>query len=848
LWLIGNAAAPALREAAGGDDPELAIRARSLLDDLRMGISPDAPQVVIDSMRQYRGGDEEQRVRGLNALAKAGAVGRLPLLRLFLVERDGSHKQEVLSRIREVGFGNIARTALLAGEDFAAERLLSETAGEGLPQATDYAAFLLIHGGLEKKIAELETSANGPPNRQRDTLLACMYRSRGDLGASRRAAERSGDVALADTIAWRAGDRIPMANHTTANDDTARAIFTMGLHWLGKEHDALDAASDEAIKCVDLNPSQAALVANALYLIGRRQQALDVITRHGEPLDAFESLKDEGRFAEALQLADRLRPDLPKAHDVLIPAGADEVSDAQMRQAIEVQLASAELLAALGENVRARTLADIAEDAVERYVTRAEATAVPLYRVLMRSGMTEMERTIGRPDRAATALLAAEAEEQQAVDHVNISDDVVFGAFFPGRGAEAKAWWMVLAAKFSQEAPEVRLPRLRRIMDGPGKGADDNDLAAQLAGWAAEAPGRRTASEGAVGQLAAMAETLYRYGRIDDAEACLMAAAAGSYSSGQFERAAKAAFDRGDWTRAADFYSRALDRQPSAAGMFYLKGLALRHAGLTDEAAAIMTRATILPLADDRSRLALADAMRANSEPDAAGRQEELAVRSGRLGLLDGAEALSRWARHLAEAGNFHDAATALQRSELGVFAKEPAKAYVPATTAIAVTLQIWSARADLQAGDGASAAIHAQAALSARPMDVEVASELVAAFDAAGNKSQADAVFQQAWSSFESALGAFPRYAKGHSAAALLSARCGRRLDDGLARARRAVELDPQNAEFIANEAQVHFRRGEREAAVGKLRECVKLDPKSARYQVLLKEYSATQTSERGR
>ena len=33
----------------------------------------------------------------MNALAKAGAVGRLPLLRLFLVERDGSHKLEVLS-------------------------------------------------------------------------------------------------------------------------------------------------------------------------------------------------------------------------------------------------------------------------------------------------------------------------------------------------------------------------------------------------------------------------------------------------------------------------------------------------------------------------------------------------------------------------------------------------------------------------------------------------------------------------------------------------------------------------------------------------------------------------------
>src|SRR4051812_37636007 len=42
LWLIGRPAEGALRQAADGDDPELAARARTLVDDLWMGMCPDS--------------------------------------------------------------------------------------------------------------------------------------------------------------------------------------------------------------------------------------------------------------------------------------------------------------------------------------------------------------------------------------------------------------------------------------------------------------------------------------------------------------------------------------------------------------------------------------------------------------------------------------------------------------------------------------------------------------------------------------------------------------------------------------------------------------------------------------
>src|SRR4051812_36680370 len=57
LWLAGDEALPALKEAAAGEDAEIARRAGEILRNLQYGIRPDTPPVIIDLLNLYRQDD-----------------------------------------------------------------------------------------------------------------------------------------------------------------------------------------------------------------------------------------------------------------------------------------------------------------------------------------------------------------------------------------------------------------------------------------------------------------------------------------------------------------------------------------------------------------------------------------------------------------------------------------------------------------------------------------------------------------------------------------------------------------------------------------------------------------------
>src|SRR5688500_3528576 len=88
LWSLGDAAVPALKEAAAGDDPEVSRRARAVLDKFAYGIRPDTPRAVLDLLEQYRTGNERQKQAAAEALASLELPGPQVLLKLCLEERD----------------------------------------------------------------------------------------------------------------------------------------------------------------------------------------------------------------------------------------------------------------------------------------------------------------------------------------------------------------------------------------------------------------------------------------------------------------------------------------------------------------------------------------------------------------------------------------------------------------------------------------------------------------------------------------------------------------------------------------------------------------------------------------
>src|SRR3954451_19905361 len=56
VWGFGEAAIPALKEAAQSDNPEIARRARSILGNFAFGIRPDTPRTVVEQLNLYRRG------------------------------------------------------------------------------------------------------------------------------------------------------------------------------------------------------------------------------------------------------------------------------------------------------------------------------------------------------------------------------------------------------------------------------------------------------------------------------------------------------------------------------------------------------------------------------------------------------------------------------------------------------------------------------------------------------------------------------------------------------------------------------------------------------------------------
>lgn len=86
VWEYGDDAVASLRKVARGDDPEVAFRARRILEFLSMGLSPDSPPELVESVREFENLDDAGRLELINKL-----VGEDELdVALFLSSRKAS--------------------------------------------------------------------------------------------------------------------------------------------------------------------------------------------------------------------------------------------------------------------------------------------------------------------------------------------------------------------------------------------------------------------------------------------------------------------------------------------------------------------------------------------------------------------------------------------------------------------------------------------------------------------------------------------------------------------------------------------------------------------------------------
>jgi tetratricopeptide (TPR) repeat protein len=104
LRKIGLPALKALEKAAESDDPEVNVRARKLLADIRLGVTPDWPADLVLLARHYEQmTDRNERYEAMRRISQTLREKAVPFLVLRMESDDPNESQNALSYFRSYG-------------------------------------------------------------------------------------------------------------------------------------------------------------------------------------------------------------------------------------------------------------------------------------------------------------------------------------------------------------------------------------------------------------------------------------------------------------------------------------------------------------------------------------------------------------------------------------------------------------------------------------------------------------------------------------------------------------------------------------------------------------------------
>lgn len=149
-------------------------------------------------------------------------------------------------------------------------------------------------------------------------------------------------------------------------------------------------------------------------------------------------------------------------------------------------------------------------------------------------------------------------------------------------------------------------------------------------------------------------------------------------------------------------------------------------------------------------------------------------------------------------------------------------------------------ASAALRAGAIQQALLLAERSETIEPVSSDEFLDLISAFVQSGHPEEADVLRNNATKGLTSLLAEFPDGPMLENNLAWLPARGGGNLDDALAHATHAAQLDPHSAAIADTLAEVYFRRGELGKAVETMQKCVALAPNQPREQKRLEQFQA--------
>ncbi len=833
LWQAGAAAESSLEKAAKNPDPEVARRARELLDKFRWGIYPDTPADIVALIRAYQSSEGNPRLDVLQKLLDSGEPGLHAVRKIASAEKD-EDQRKMLGDLVANKLPSDFFLAVTEGKYEQFERLLELGHENKFVGHTPYAAYWLLRGKLPERIALFRARlSEHPEDNWLAQALTYLHRANGDLIAARKAAEKCNRLDLLEGILYELGDWKALAAKGT-------------LHFAGADNPAEKWAYRAAFARLAGEKKEFEDAVRELRACGQGKADRDLLQ-----FVAAKGLLLNDRPADGLEL---LRS-LPKHRDVLFDilcarldfAGALDLAVKEVSTDKEVprlDLARARLLYWLGEKE--------GEALFDRYSKRIKDGVDPQYVELL----LKEELRAGLKDRAfahaAKALTVAPPKNRNDLNS-NALAQLYLPQLFGQQASIAEVWWFVLRRQFEDESPAAVLVRLRNLMEGRIAAKDvrawiETDQARHAASPRIENPTeklqakRAALAEGAI--LAGLDELASSLLRESDSHEALL-------RLGDLFAAKKR------WDKAASCYRQAwtkrikrdtdLERSQALVGEqahnplpLYLAGDALVRAGQKKEGQKLIEQAHWVPFAEAEVRDTFLRTLTERGHKEAARRETELMLRMSEPNSNESAAAsrrlaLTAWARK-----DYLRAAEGLEKAIMRCF--NPYISFVDNAAYVNAPAQLHQLRASasLAAGKLDEALKHMGLALTHSPGFVELAIALVPELEGRGHKKEATDLFHRCYETCEKVCRNYPSCSWAHNSVAWLCACCRRNLDRALRHAEKAVELAPTHAGYLDTLAEVHFQRGDKEKAIALQKRAIELNPKKVYFQKQLKRLEA--------
>ena len=250
----------------------------------------------------------------------------------------------------------------------------------------------------------------------------------------------------------------------------------------------------------------------------------------------------------------------------------------------------------------------------------------------------------------------------------------------------------------------------------------------------------------------------------------------------------------------------------------------LMLAGDAKEGRRLIELAHWLPLGDDLLRCKLARQLNRRILPELGDKEGEMLLRTGYYTHFAYGNMLDALGEQAFKKKEYSKAADYYDRIMVGIMRTNARLVEPGENLLLPEMISNFRTLDSLAAGKVDEAVNEALASLEKIPGSILFSSSMVPDLDKLGRKSEADTIYRKVYDVREKFCKDYPNSGFAHSSAAMFMANCRRDLDMALKHAKKATELEPDNANYLDSLAEVHFRKGDRETALRLMKKCIEM------------------------